>query len=100
MPKAKSDFAVIAETFAISLIYEASGGIIGHLPAGAEARPENPVTFRDRRALLDSITKLLAAEEAPEEEAQESGLSVLRERLSGNRGTLGRAGSSESSEDD
>ena len=71
-----------AEEFAISLLFEASGGKIGRVRAvkeGAEV-VDSQVSFRDRRALLDSMTKLLSAQDAPEED-DEDGIADFRERL-------------------
>lgn len=70
----------IAEAFAVSLIYQASGGSIGRKGTAGEEDKENPISFKDRRALLDSVTKLLGAQ-TPQEDDSESGLNSFRERL-------------------
>jgi hypothetical protein len=76
-----------AEDFALSLLFEASGGKVGRIRAVSEKDKdtENPVSFKDRRALLDSVTKLLAAQK-PSEDDEEDGLSSYREHLRGNSG--------------
>lgn len=74
---------VMAEEFAASLIYEASGGSIGRgKPQNAGDEKENSVSFRDRRALLDSITKLLSNQKDPSDD-DEDGISTYREHLRG-----------------
>lgn len=75
-----------AEEFALSLIYEATSGKVGKGKA-LEDEKENSVSFRDRRSLLDSITKLLGAQDEPEDD-EEDGLTTLRGRLNdGDSGT-------------
>lgn len=74
----------IAEQFAISLIHEASGGTIGKGSTPSkegEEDKENPISFRDRRALLDSITKLLSGQKDPLDGEEEDGIADFRERL-------------------
>ena len=74
-----------AETFALSLLYEASGGKLGKGTL-SEKGEENQLSFRDRRALLDSVTKLLGAQRDPEED-ENTGVNALREKLrDGNSG--------------
>ena len=100
--KEKRGLARAADKFAMLLIWEASGGKIGIAPTtqAAEEPVENPVSFRDRRALLDSITKLLG--DQPEENTEEEdGLDEMRKRLSDDRngGTLaGGTGDSDGAE--
>jgi hypothetical protein len=74
--------AGLANAFAASLLFEASGGKVGRGRTPSEGDPENPVSFKDRRALLDSVTKLLAAQpEAKDDE--EDGIASFREALGG-----------------
>ena len=63
----------------MSLIYEASQGTIG-VSRAKHKQVENPISFRDRGKLLDSVTKLLGAQETPDDEEQD-GISSYRERL-------------------
>ncbi len=74
---------VIAEEFAMTLIYEATSGKVGRarLPI-KEGEEVNPISFRDRRALLDSVTKLLGAQKEPDDE-EETGINSFKERLRG-----------------
>ncbi len=78
----RKGLASFAEEFAISLLFEASGGKIGRVRAKKEGEEEkdSQVSFRDRRALLDSMTKLLGAQGAPEDD-DEDGIESFRERL-------------------
>lgn len=72
-----------ADVFALALMYEASGGTVGRAPAlkeGEEAK-ENPVPFKERRALLDSVTKLLAGQPPSDDDSDEDGISDFRSRL-------------------
>lgn len=69
-----------AEEYAIALLYESSNGKIGRVKNPSEPTGENPVSIRDRIKLLDSVTKLLGAQDTGEEE-EEDGLSILQERL-------------------
>jgi len=81
-PKVKRGLQRAADAFAMALIFEASGGRVGRAPALKEGETpvENPVSFRDRRALLDSVTKLLAGQPAEGDE-EESGVDYFRDRL-------------------
>ena len=72
---------VMAEEFAAYLLYEASSGRVGKGKA-IEPETENPISFKDRRALLDSVTKLLGAQRDPED-GEEDGISSFREHLRG-----------------
>ena len=83
-----------AEEFALSLIYEASSGKVGKVKDSSKPEDDNPVSFRDRRALLDSVTKLLGAQPDENTEEDEDGLSILQGRLNdGNSGTAERGAS-------
>ena len=75
-----SGLAGIAERYAISLIFESTSGRIGRgsLPSGEDT--ENSVPFKERRALLDSRTKLLDIQKDGEDD-ESSGLSSFMERL-------------------
>ena len=88
---------VMAEEFAATLLYEASCGKVGRSRALAEGEivAENPISFKDRRALLDSVTKLLAAQ-TPQEEEETSGINSFREHLRG--GDSGEASSGDDTE--
>lgn len=86
-----------AEEFAISLIFEASGSKIGRGKNPSETEGENPVAIRDRIKLLDSITKLLGAQDTPEEE-EEDGLTQLKDRL--NDSNSGAASSGANADED
>lgn len=87
----KSGLAKVADEFAMALIYEASGGTIGRVRAAvkvdmdtpAEEKGENSVSFRDRRALLDSVTKLLGAQPDDKEDEDIDGIASFREALGG-----------------
>ena len=78
----KRGLASFAEEYAISLLFEATNGNIGRKRAVKEGTEvvDSQVSFRDRRSLLDSITKLLGAQDAPEED-DEDGIAFYRERL-------------------
>ena len=93
----KRDLQRYAEAFALDLISQATGGRLGRKSASSEDDKENPVSFKDRRALLDSVTKLLAAQKAPEEE-DESGVNNFRERLRNGDSGPPRDGAETSSE--
>ena len=73
--------AGIAERYAISLIYESTSGKIGRGTLPSKENMDNAVPFKERRALLDSITKLLAAQKEGNEEDESNGLSSFMERL-------------------
>lgn len=81
--KSKRGLSRAADAFAMALIWEASGGTVGREPVKKEGQEpvENPVSFRDRRALLDSVTKLLAGEPPPTDDDEEDGIASFRERL-------------------
>ena len=66
----------------MSLIYEASGGKVGKGTLPAKDSEETQISFRDRRALLDSVTKLLGAQQEPDEE-ELSGIDSFKEHLRG-----------------
>ena len=78
----KRGLASFAEEFAIDLLFEASNGRLGRKKAVKEGveSVDSQISFRDRRSLLDSITKLLGAQDAPEED-DEDGIAFYRERL-------------------
>lgn len=81
----RKDLAAFAEEFAIALLFEASNGSIGRikaLPEGVE-KPELTMSFHDRRALLDSMTKLVAMKRRTEPEDEEDGIASYREQLNG-----------------
>lgn len=75
-----------AEEFAISLIYEATNGKVGKGKDSSLDTAPNPISFRDRGKLLDSVTKLLGAQDTPEDNDDEDGIESFRERLN-ERGT-------------
>ena len=88
--KIKRGLSRAADAYAMLLLWDASGGKVGRAPALKEGEEpvENPISFRDRRALLDSVTKLLAGEPSNTDEEEEDGIASFRERLNdGNRGT-------------
>lgn len=86
-----------AEEFAIALIYEATSGKIGKVRNSAIESEPNPISFRDRGKLLDSVTKLLGAQDTPEEEDDEDGVESFRERLNGGGTSSSGADDTESS---
>lgn len=104
MPKkrrSRKGLARYAEAFAASLLWEASGGSIGKGKPSVEKQEGMPeVSFRDRRALLDSITKLLSSQGPPTEEDDEDGIDSFRERLNGRSGEIERGTDSASNEDE
>lgn len=71
----------IAEKFAISLINEANGVRLNKARPPGEEESENPISFRDRRALLDSITKLLISQKESEDDGAEDGITSFMENL-------------------
>lgn len=72
-----------AEKFAMHLLFEASSGSVGRAPYIKEGqeKPELPMSFHDRRSLLDSVTKLIAMKHKIDPEEEEDGISGFRERL-------------------
>ena len=70
-----------AEQYAMSLIFSASSGTLGKGYSLSVEDTENTVPFKERRALLDSITKLLAIQKDGEDDDGSSGLSSFMERL-------------------
>lgn len=81
--KIKRGLSRAADAFALYLLFEASGGKVGKSPIteGEKEPVENPISFRDRRALLDSVTKLLAGEPPNTDGEEEDGIESFRERL-------------------
>lgn len=84
--KHRDRLLLASEALAMSLLFDATEGRMGKAPnplkEGIIAPP--PIEFKDKRALLDSITKLMQLKHTvdPEEEP-EDGLSSYRERLNG-----------------
>jgi hypothetical protein len=81
----RKNLQAYAEEFAISLLYEASGGKIGKVKSAEKS--EYNMSFHDRRALLDSMTKLMALKHKIEPEEEEDGIASYREQLNGQHGT-------------
>ena len=79
-----------AQEFALDLLFQASNGRVGRAKAST-SEGDNSISFRDKRALLDSITKLLAAQKDPGGDEYEDGLIDFKERLGG--GDSGEASS-------
>jgi hypothetical protein len=67
------------EKFAVQLLYEATGGTIG------KSGPQNidGMQFSDKRALLDSLTRLLAIKHRIDPEEEKSDFMSMREELNG-----------------
>lgn len=101
----KKGLQAYAEEFAIALLYEASSGKIGKIKAPRNSEEESSVpvdsqvSFRDRRALLDSMTKLLGAQDAPDDD-EVDGLEEMKERLNGRSGETTSGTDSSSDEDE
>ena len=96
----KSGLRHAAEVFALSLLFEASGGSIGRVPKVQEGNTVKApdMAFSDKRALLDSMTKLITLSHKvdPVEEEETDGLSAARERLHGKYSTSLRSGGNNS----
>lgn len=90
----------LSEKFAISLLSEATSGTLG--PKKSKVVAETKIDFKDRRALLDTITKLLMAKNKLDPEDQ-SGLDNFRGILNdgdesgGESGDRGNSSSSKTS---
>lgn len=87
------------EKYAISLLSEATGGRIGPVqPQKVDSEPQvtsDGMQFSDKRALLDSLTRLLAIKHRIDPEQEESTFMDMREELNGaSRETKGRANGS------
>ena len=87
--------AVGAEQMALDLMFEATNGRIGKqrpFPEGVEPKEVN-VSFTDRRALLDSVVKLMAKRHdmAPDDE-EPDGIESFRSALNGPSGESGDRG--------
>lgn len=93
--RTKRGLTRVADQFAMSLIFEATGGKIGRVPQAEESVSAvvNPVSFRDRRALLDSVTKLLAGQPSEVGTEEEDGIDDFRKRLEDDGGTPERGDS-------
>ena len=77
-----------AEAFALDLLFQASNGRVGKggTPSVDSEEKENAVSFKDRRALLDSITKLLSNQKDKDDD-EVGGLDLFKEHLRGDSGT-------------
>ena len=81
--------ALGAEQMALALMFEASGGTIGKIrtPKEGQAKMEINVSFQDRRALLDSVVKLIEKQHKMSPEDQEpDGIQTYKEMLNGTGG--------------
>lgn len=89
MKRRKRDrLSFAAEELALALLFDASGGSIGRAkpPKDGIAKEIN-VSFQDRRALLDSVVKLIEKRHkmSPEEE-EPDGIQTYKEMLNGTGG--------------
>lgn len=90
--RSSKDLLAAAEKFTLMLLSEATKGQIGVAQKndGSDV-PDMP--FGDRRALLDSIVKLLTVKHKVDPKEEESPFANLRERLNGTAGkTAGGTG--------
>lgn len=69
------------EKYAISLLSEATGGRIG--PSEPQNVGTDGMQFSDKRALLDSLTRLLAIKHRIDPEQEETTFMSMREELNG-----------------
>jgi hypothetical protein len=87
--KKRDRLSFAAEQLALALLFDASGGTIGKAPVSKEGQPkvEINVSFTNRRALLDSVVKLIAKRHdmSPDEEP-EDGIQSMKEMLNGTGG--------------
>lgn len=83
-----------AEELALALLFDATGGTVGkqRIPKDGVVR-EVKVSFQDRRALLDSIVKLIEKRHKmnPEEE-EVDGIEAYKDMLNGTSGESGDRG--------
>lgn len=90
MTRRRSDrLSSAAEQLALALLFEATNGKLGRdrpLPEGTEKKEIN-VSFQDRRALLDSIVKLIEKRHKMKPEDDEpDGIAQYRSALNGSLG--------------
>lgn len=88
MKRKRRDYLALgAEQMALALLFEASGGTIGKIraPKEGEEKKEINVSFQDRRALLDSVVKLMAKRHdmAPDEPDEPDGIQNYKDILNG-----------------
>lgn len=75
----RRDLTLAAEKFAFLLLSEATDGKIGGTKDPSASK--NSIDFKDRRALLDTITKLLKEKNAREPEDDTSSLGKFKEMM-------------------
>jgi hypothetical protein len=84
--KKRDRLSFAAEQLALQLLFVASGGNVGRAQAPTKEGvvEEINISFQDRRALLDSVTKLIEKRHKmnPEEEP-EDGINAYKEMLNG-----------------
>lgn len=73
----RDKIAAHLKTLTNLLLWEASGGTIP-LPKGAEGYTVPPIAFPERRALLDSVSRLMLTDLKVDPEEEVSGFDLLR----------------------